>query len=142
MISLTFTLLLSSCLQEPEPAAAPKLSPELTAIRTAAARLTEVPNYTFHHLLREEGAPAGTGRTNRPHADEDGLSVPDRAIADPQATGPIEFTAHVQKNQPIHFQQGELEAWRQGNVFVWRTGKGEWQRMDGQSMRGRAAASE
>jgi hypothetical protein len=122
MMTLAFTLLLSSCLQEPEPAAAPKLSPELTAIRTAAAKLTEVPNYTFHHLLREEGAPTGAAAADRPVA------------------GPIEFTAHVLKGLPMHFQQGELEAWRQDNVLVWRSGKGEWQRMDGQSMRGRDGA--
>jgi hypothetical protein len=136
MITIVLASVLSSCLQEPEPAAAPKLSPELTAIRSACAKLAEVPSYTFHHLSREEGAPSGGGRGGRPPAGDGGAPAVDQAPATPPAPVPVEFTAHVQKNQPLHFQQGELEAWRQDSVMVWRTGDGAWQRLDSQSMRG------
>jgi len=133
MIAFALAAALTSCSQEAEPASAPQLSPELTAIRAACAKLAESPNYTFQHLSLDEGG-GGFGRGGR--GGEGGPPAEGQAAAPPPAPVPVEFLAHVQNDQPVHFKQGEMEAWRQEGVLVWRNGTGAWERMDMQSMRG------
>lgn len=141
MIHLLLTAALVPCMQEPEPASAPQLSPELSAIRAACAKLAEAPSYSFHYLVLEEGAPFGGGRGGR-GGGEGGAPAAEAAPATPPAPVPVEFRARVQKGQPLHVQQGTLEAWRKDNVLVWRSGEGPWQRMERGAARGGADMNE
>lgn len=143
MIAIASIAALASFLQEPEPASAPTLSTELSAIRAACAKLAETTSYTFRHLSLDEGGfGGGFGRGGR---GAEGGPPEGQVPPTPPAPVPVEFLAHVQKDQPIHFKQGEIEAWRRDGVMVWRNGEGAWERMDRNSMRergGGAAASE
>lgn len=95
----------------PAAAAAPAAldNAEVQAIRAAAKKLAGAPSYTFQQVTTDEGGGIGL--------DGDG----------PQTT---EFTAHVQQDKPVHFQQGTLEAWRQDGVLVYRSGAGAWERFE------------
>jgi hypothetical protein len=133
MILLTWTALCLPLAQEPQPAAAAQPSPAIAAIRAACAKLTEAPNYTFHHLSLDEGMPLGRGFGAPGGGGPPGEG---QAAAQPPAPVPVEFLAQVQKDQPVHFQQGGMEAWRKEGVLVWRNAGGAWQRSDMQSGRG------
>ena len=152
MIALALIAVLSASSQEPQPASSSQATPEINAIRAACAKLADAPSYTFRHLSLDEGSfGGGFGRGGR--VGGEGATDPSGAASQGQppagppaqpAPVPVEFVAHVQKDQPVHFQQGALEAWRQQGVLVWRNASGAWERMDMQSMRGggRSPASE
>ncbi len=135
MILLALAPFLLPLGQEPTPAAAaqPQLSAEATAIRAACAKLAEAPNYTFKHLMLEEGSGFGRGRADDSAAAGVGPPPPP-----PPAPVPFEFTAHVQRDLPVHFLQGNLEAWRKDGVLVWRNAAGAWERMEARGGRGGA----
>lgn len=140
MILLALASLFPACAQDPQPAAATQPSAEIAAIRAACAKIAEADSYTFHHLALDEGMPmgpsggrGGAGRGGGEAGQEGGGQA---APPQPPAPVPMEFTAQVRKGQPVHFQQGPMEAWRRDGVLVWRQDGGAWQRMDMQAMRG------
>lgn len=115
------TLMIALPLQgAPEPSAAPQAqesAPEILQIRAACQKLAEAPSYACQERILEEGGGFGP----RPGGGE------------AAAPAPTEFVAEVQKDRPIHFRMGDLEAWRQDGVLVHRTGSAAWERFDRQS---------
>jgi hypothetical protein len=103
--------------------------------------LAEAGNYTFTATTTQSGMPtrgrrggpeAGGGRPGEGAATGTGTD-PARAEAGPPPEPepkPVVLTGHIQKDQPTHLLQGEVEAWRSADGVLVVRGTDGWAKME------------